>query len=230
MFLQVSSHRRSGTHLLIDELRAHFQVDGTFKHLEEADTADFDATGLVLIKTHEPFPGQKQRHFRATGHPKIAIMDQAMSDAKYVYIYRHPFAVLESLYYFDLAGVEPIFKIPADVTFLDFLQQQGKQDATPSENRVEHWCRHVSTWLDHPTALSIKYETFTADKQTALAAISQHIGVPMLATPLQVTPTSVGAGTSRKLKRTDLWGEAERDVFNRYADASLLARLGYPIA
>ncbi len=97
MFLQVSSHRRSGTHLLIDELRAHFPVDGTFKHLEETEAADFDAKGLVLIKTHEPFPGQKQRHFRATGHPKIAMMDRAMSDAKYVYIYRHPFPVLESL-------------------------------------------------------------------------------------------------------------------------------------
>ncbi len=132
--------------------------------------------------------------------------------------------------YFDLAEVEPTFKIPADITFLDFLQQQGKQDGTANENRIEHWCRHVSTWLDHPTALSIKYETFTGDKTTSLIAISEHIGVPMLAAPVHVAPTSVGAGTSRKLKRQDLWGTAEREVFNQYVDAALLARLGYPAA
>jgi hypothetical protein len=227
MFLQVASHRRSGTHLLIDVIRANFPVHGTFKHLEEVEESDFETADLVLIKTHEPFRGQKQRHFRAIGHRKTALMQRAMAEAKLLYIYRNPYSVLESLYYFDLAGIEPVYRIPGETTFVEFLVQMGKQDATANENRIQHWCRHVSTWLGERDVHAVKYEDFMVEKTTTLATVARQIGLDMLPAPDSVTSSSIGFGTSKRLKNAEVWNDAAHAAFNAHVDRMLMTRLGY---
>lgn len=229
MFVQVASHRRSGTHMLIDQLRANFSVPGTFRHLEEVDPSDCRASELVLIKTHEPSPGYKQRLYQRKQHPRIGIMNHVGETAKHLYIYRNPYDTLESLYYFDLAGVEPVYTIDRSTSFLDFLLQRGTQDAAPDENRIQHWFNHLTAWINYPAVLPIRYETFRTDPGRELLAISAHIGVVMLPEPLHTRPTGVGAGTTRSLKQAELWGPAECEAFDRFADRALLARLNYPI-
>lgn len=212
---------------MIDELRSHFPAEGRFKHLEQVEASDFSVKGLVVIKSHDPFPGHKQHRFRTRGDVRVGLMDLAAAGGKYLYIYRDPFDVLESLYYFDTAGGEPACKIAPATTFLEFLDQRGQQGASKNENRIEHWCRHVSTWLDFPDVLGVSYEQLRADKPATLEAIAKHIRVRRLETPKTVVPTAIGAQFTRKLKRNDLWGADEKALFMHCANASLLDRLGF---
>ena len=228
MFVQVASHRRSGTHMLIDQLRANFSVLGTFRHLEEVAPADCQASGLVLIKTHEPSPGHKQRRYQKTQHPNIDLINRVSRTAKHLYIFRDPYDTLESLYYFDLAGIEPLYNIDRNTSFMDFLLQRGTQDAAPGENRIQHWFGHVTAWIDHPAVLPIRYETFKTDPERKLLSISAHLGVGRLPKSSKTPPTEVGAGTTRLLKQAELWGPDELAAFDRFADRELLRQLGYP--
>lgn len=233
MIIQVSSHRRSGTHALIDLIRENFAVQSDFYHLE--DILDWSLEKLkesrIIIKTHEPEPEKKLKLFI---NQQLISQEKAqeLSDMTVnVHIYRHPKDVLKSLYYFNIRGHEPVYQIPRETSFTSFLKQEGVQDANPNENRVEFWQRCVKNWVFRKDLLAINYQTLLDEKEAVITKLSQHINIePTINSntkPLEKKSTAIGRDTTKIMDKTPLWVEEAESYYQQKIDNKLLKKLNF---
>ncbi|MEM0937432.1 MAG: sulfotransferase domain-containing protein [Pseudomonadota bacterium] len=223
--LHVSSHRRSGTHALIDLLRAHIDVHGVFFHLEEL-TEDALAQPLPLIvKSHEPFRGHKLA--RLKGVRPAAFLEEVERRSVYLYAHRNPYDVLKSLYYFNLAGDEPVYRIEERTPFGAFLAQTGVQDSATGENRVTFWFRCVRAWLNDAWVVPVSFDEIMRQPIEVLARVARTAQVPVRRAA-DVESTAVGPNTTAARAQADLWTAEARAFFRAYAHTPTLRRLDYP--
>lgn len=229
MIIQISSHRRSGTHALIDFVRKNFKVQGDFYHLE--NILDWPISKLqdspVIVKTHEPEPRKKLNLFIKRGYVSEEKAQDLADLTVDIHAYRHPKEVLRSLYYFDIKGHEKVFKIPENMPFLGFLKQEGVQDADPGENRIQFWQRCMRNWTLSEDILAISYPEIVKEDVSLLDKVSRQLQASPLknSETLQSSSTAIGRGTTQSLSKNEIWSEEAESFFDKEVDKSLLEKL-----
>ncbi|MEO0586660.1 MAG: sulfotransferase domain-containing protein [Planctomycetota bacterium] len=188
----IASHRRSGTHLLIDLLRKQFDACRSYKRLGEPRDR------LYLAIDDLPCPGRGHtRHSPESAREIVArpqrpiLKTHFLPDLKPVadahpdfihdlthgadrcYVVRDGRTVLCSLFAYARLFSEP-------PTFPEFLRQR-----TEGLSRPAHWARHVRAWRDQPGVLTVTYESIVKDTRATLDRLAQHLGhTPRYRTPL----------------------------------------------
>lgn len=230
MIIQVSSHRRSGTHALIDLIGVAFSTKGVFYHLE--DIIDWPLEMIlentIIVKTHEPQPRFKMSLFVDQMIISKEKAIQIEANTRYIHAYRHPKDVLKSLYYFNLKGHEPDYAIPETISFVEFLKQEGVQDARSGENRISFWERTVRRWVFSKDVLSFNYDEITNNQTDVIDKISFNFGFEKKKVEQERASRSsaIGRETTLLMERGALW-TLEADLFYQsVVDENLLADLG----
>ena len=215
MFICVCSHRRSGTHRMIDLIREHFPVLDGFFHLEELS----DLTGPKIIKTHEPSRDHKLALFSARSAASLPLMRSICRHSRYIYVVRSPWDVMVSLYYFFRGGGEPAFQIPPDLSFEDFLAQTNHLEMSMGLTRPEYWAWHVCNWCRHKDVLIVRYESGTCELVEQIAQWTELTPKHM---PHTLPPTSVGRGLTQN---RIIWNDRAASLMA--PTESLAAKFGY---
>jgi hypothetical protein len=174
----VHSHRRSGTHSVIDTIRNHFDVSPAFRHLGEAPPGDDKP---YVVKTHEPYFGyvlsaENRWRTRDEQDQWAALYHRS----RHVYVYRNPFKVLISQYIFDIRGGEAGVGVAHGLTFRDYLMAESRHAGGRHFNRIEYWARHALSWIRASPALLIHFDDVQLNKPAVLISLSSHFGLPVL--------------------------------------------------
>lgn len=181
----VASHRRSGTHLMLDLLRRHFdacrppfrvgvnphrylyfvldRLRPTHRHHVgvEACLKVMRTTSMPTLKTHS-----------TADFPELAPADRAfcadaMLNGVVLYCVRDVRAVLASLHAFD--GVNDP---NARVSLSDYIRQEV--DGKP---RPQVWTDHILAWIDHDPAPNIVYfEDVVANPRAMVEQLAELLG------------------------------------------------------
>jgi hypothetical protein len=194
----VHSHRRSGTHFLLDVLRTWFDVPLGIEHIPGPTELRRYAAG-TLSKDHEPHRGFKLSQDRLWGSQRMRECFRALYEAgSHIYVVRNPLDVLRSLYVFDVSGAEGRFMVNSGTTFSEYLTGRSLHEQSGSLTRVEYWVRHVRSWYPDDKTLVVHYDDLKDALPETLAAISRHIGMPIRASARAVDATGIGSNlTSR---------------------------------
>ena len=180
----VASHRRSGTHLVLDSLRNNgLDVHPRFLTLERIDPAherhltidQFDRrlrrnAGTVLVKTHA-LPGPA-----AWEDPVAeAYVRELLAGAPIVYVHRDGRDVLVSLYHY-VATYSPLV---SGQSFGEFIRAPYTAPDAMGLSRAAYWQHHVLAWLDaRPTAL-VGYAELLAGFPTVMARLADAVGLEL---------------------------------------------------
>ena len=176
----VASHRRSGTHLMLDSLRSNVRdVHGRFMTLERIEPshekhlpiAEFDRRlrsqrGVVLVKTHAlPSAGAWQ----APGADEYA--SELLATAPTIYVHRDGRDVLVSLYRF----VQSYSAQVAEQSFAGFLRANHTGLDAAGISRPAYWQRHVLAWLDRGPTVTASYEALQGEFEASLRSIADRL-------------------------------------------------------
>ncbi|NQV41611.1 MAG: hypothetical protein HQ506_04575 [Candidatus Marinimicrobia bacterium] len=195
----VSSHRRSGTHFLIDSLRKNIEGAHFPNHLFLP--ADFNLGSLfskkqkiydVFIKfLDQPGPIIIKSHLLPEecnlGSPKDKyeeLIQEIYAQSSKLYIHRNGKSVLVSLYKF----------LAPDCTFSEFIRQPNdhivyemRSEKSFDLDRVSYWAQHIREWQAAPDVTQISFENllsnFNADMNKILASLG-HKGPIEVSKPL----------------------------------------------
>lgn len=224
----VHSHRRSGTHFLIDNLLQTFEVARDWFQLEE-DFFSRLSHAPVVLKSHERHFGEKT-HSRDPWHSYLhwVAATACYSSAFHLHIVRNPRDVLRSQYYFDRKGHEPRYQIAPDLSFTDYLARPSSRDPQARLTPAAYWCAQVSAWSQRQDVLQLRYEDMCLDTTGQLERISSFIGLPVLQRRW-LPSTAIGRKTSEReaQHRAAQWGPAEEALLQTAVLPYALPRLGY---
>lgn len=214
----IHSHRRSGTHLLLDTISSWFETEPGYTHfplsgsMSAAISAEHnsDFRRISLIKTHEPYYGFQScvRHLWTSPEAHQREID-LYKRSKHIYVLRNPFFVLRSLYIFDVMGGESKFKISPNTTMHDYTFGRSLHEANEDGyNRLEYWGRHILRWAEEDAVLVLDYNELLTERTSALERISKHIELPIRSSPNAVEATAIGrhlTGQFLKQGREAVW-------------------------
>jgi hypothetical protein len=176
----IASHRRSGTHLMLDSLRSNVRdVGRRFMTLERIEpshekhmpVAEFDRRlrsqrGVVLVKTHAlPGAGAWQAQEAAD------YASELLATAPTIYVHRDGRDVLVSLYRF----VQSYSPQVAAQSFAEFLRAKHTGPDAPGISRPAYWQRHVLAWLDRGPTTTASYERLQGEFETSLRSIADAL-------------------------------------------------------
>ena len=214
-YVFIHSHRRSGTHLLIDTISGWFDVAPGFCHFPTLDKTLPESEALTLphtrlVKSHEPIYGfQLNAKHLWKSRQHLDEDRRIYENNSHIYIVRNPFLVLRSLYVFDLMGTEEKFKIEADLSFRDYLLAKSMHELNADQkNRIKYWEQHVLNWASRSDVLIIDYGDLLQSTTSTVETISRHVKCPMRSSQRSINPTGIGRGlTARFLKggREPVW-------------------------
>ena len=214
-YIFIHSHRRSGTHLLIDTISSWFDFVPGFCHFPTLDDTLPQGEASILpdtrlIKSHEPIYGfQLNAKHLWTSQQHLDENRRLYENSPHIYIVRNPFFVLRSLYVFDLMATEEKFKIEEDLSFHDYLLAKSMHELNRDEmNRIRYWEQHVLNWASRSDVLIIDYEDLLQSTASTVEAISQHVRCLTRSSQRSINPTGIGRGlTDRFLKgpRETVW-------------------------
>lgn len=196
----ISSHRRSGTHWIIDLIRNNFfQVSKKFENLDRllpshgdhlfiADMENFinSSEKKVILKTHmtamlSPFERNS---------PEFLFVKSTLEKSRIIYILRDGRDVLISLYYY----LKP-YREDIQGPFSNFLISMNDFDwAFANLNRIEYWKIHTEGWKKVNNILIVTYEEIIENLSDVLYRISHFLG-------LNLNPRV----TSIPLKKSLIW-------------------------
>jgi hypothetical protein len=176
----VASHRRSGTHLMLDSLRSNVRdVQRRFMTLERIEPShvkhvpidEFDRRlrshqGVVLVKTHA-LPGAGAWQDRAADE----YASELLAAAPTIYVHRDGRDVLVSLYRF----VQSYSPQVAGQSFAEFLRGNHTGPDAAGISRPAYWQRHVLAWLDRGPTTTASYEALQGDFEATLHSIAQRL-------------------------------------------------------
>jgi hypothetical protein len=175
----VFSHPRSGTHLTLDFLRRNFSclspskpffapLDALYVSLDAVliEAGNHDAVkravaGLMqhrmpLMKTHWVDPD-----FTNLRNKSETLSEWVVERTAKVYVIRRPDRVISSLFNFEAAFSAMIYS------------KKGEWLA----EKTAYWVRHVREWSAKSDVLILKFEDMIDDPRSAVATLSQHIGL-----------------------------------------------------
>lgn len=181
----VASHRRSGTHLMLDLLRRHFEVCrppfrlGVNPHRylyfvldrmrpshqyhvgPEACLKVMRTTEMPTLKTHST------PDFSEIPAASRALCDEAMRDGLVLYCVRDVRAVLASLHAFE-SGFDPGARVPLS----DYIRQEVNNKPRP-----QIWTDHILSWIDHrPAPNIIHFEDVVAHPRAMVEQLAEWMG------------------------------------------------------
>jgi hypothetical protein len=194
----VISHPRSGTHLTIDLLRRQFvgcsawkwpgeRNDRLYCNIDELQQVGGELSDKVALRIlgRSPRPIIKSHcygEFDEPFFPDRTPLDlsghwgEIFDHSKFIYVWRDPVKVLESLFVFSKASG----LVPKAMTKTEFLQSPNVHGVT----RVQQWKNHVGGWCDREGILVICYDDLLDSSREILQKLSGHIE----AEPLCVEP------------------------------------------
>ena len=205
----VASHRRSGTHLMLDSLRANApDVDPTFMTLERIEPAhakhlpptEFDRRlrllrGIVLVKTHT-LPDARAWQSREAGEYAMRLLAVAPA----IYVHRDGRDVLVSLYHYMRSYSTDVEWQP----FGDFIRARQNAPGAPALSRPAYWQHHVLEWLkSQPRALA-GFSSMQTDFEPTLRDIADRLDLRLRPTLSPITLDARGG-----------WANAVRSVLMR---------------
>ncbi len=227
----VQSHRRSGTHFLIDEIRARFPVAREWMHLD----GDFFARLMqmpVVVKSHDAYFGEKLKERRPWhSYMHWVAASSLYTNAKHVYIVRNPRDVLRSQFYFDLKGHEPAYRIDPDASFADYVKAPSARDPTGKLSQIGYWCAHVKAWHSRPEPHVLRYEDLLAHPEAEMERLSAYLGLD-LQKPRRVKSSAIGRKTTERRSKEKLavWGADQEHLLEIELARHDLPDFGYGIA
>lgn len=182
----IASHRRSGTHLILDLLRRNgLGVDPSFVTLERLDpahpkhltVAELDRRlqskrGVALVKTHA-LPNATAWPTRETGEYASELLARWPT----IYVHRDGRDVLVSLYHFIASYSAQV----AEQSFGEFIRAAHTGPDASGLSRAAYWQHHVLEWLRKAPTTRASYEELRRDFAAALPAIADRVGLPLRA-------------------------------------------------
>ncbi|WP_136660999.1 sulfotransferase domain-containing protein [Nitratireductor sp. XY-223] len=221
--LIVNSHRRSGTHFLIDTLFRNFNLHGTFLEIQEVPRHKL-LNKKIVVKNHAP--NSRAKHIRniLDGYEKHEL------PIKELYILRNPYHTLRSLYYFDLAGMEPKFAVKSGIGFYDYLTEASPYKGSDGKkSRLDFYFHHYKYWSKNNNSLTIKYEQLKEDKDAVLQRIAKYIDEKIIVNDSHaIDDTSIATGITSKTD-TGIWTNAVLDLFASPEYARQITEMGYEV-
>ena len=247
----VASHRRSGTHLMIDLLRRQFEACDAWKWPAEGLDVlytDLDRLGrhrrpLVADRLHARLARAAAPLFKTHLRPDFGPVADAQREfiahlrhrARVIYTVRDGRAVLVSARLHEQ-------RLGLDVgdTLLDYLQLERD-----GESRVRAWARHVEEWMSSEGVLVVRYEDVVSQTARTLARVGEFLGHDARMRQPLAPPLVRGTWQKRALRLThrrppttaltpptasrpwrEQYGPEEQAVFEREAGA-VMRKLGY---
>ena len=173
----VASHRRSGTHLTLDLLRANIRELAaersrpivTLESLVDRGVVDSEGQSHPLLKTHSH--GDVASFFRSAPSARSILRDSVV-----VYVARDGRDVLLSQYHYQKGFDESL----RDVDLHAYLTQANEFDANTysgSKNRPQYWSYHLTTWSDAATEVFLRYEDILQDPNRAIRRVADAAGL-----------------------------------------------------
>ncbi|WP_234571541.1 sulfotransferase domain-containing protein [Rhodohalobacter sp. 614A] len=186
----INSHRRSGTHFLIDSIRANVQDAWFPNHF--LLPADFNIGSLfgkdekvykifkkylnedrpVIIKSHL-LP--EEMNIENPKDKFEQLIKDTFQQSKKIYIYRNGKDTLVSLYHFLKPGVD----------FHNFLETKNdhiirkiRTEQAYDENRVRYWGYHVEEWKKVEDVCILKFEDLKNNYTEAIKSVCDFINEP----------------------------------------------------
>ncbi len=186
----VSSHRRSGTHFLIDSLRknipgadfpnhaflpADFNIGSLFsksEHVYRIFQRQLDRNGPIIVKSHllpeECNPTRPRDKFES-------LIKSIFNESRKLYISRDGRDVLISLFKF----------LKPRSTFSEFIREPNDhivhEIRTPQpydDNRVAYWSYHVDQWKQVDGIMHLSFGELKQDFQTTLSSVLGFLEIP----------------------------------------------------
>ena len=249
----VISHRRSGTHWVIDSLRNNlpavsyqfYNLDQIYrchkKHIPVKDLVlkiSKSPDRYVILKTHmtsylTPF-SQEEREF----------VENLVENSKMIYVYRDGRDVLVSLYHYMREFREDLPE------FSDFIRMSNDFDPYYcSVNRVEYWKEHVEGWLGRSNLdiATVSYEQLHTDYVSTIRKLSEFLGLTIKPSGVdrikftkyrlfrrllrRVVPLAAKSSAIAPRKGVigdwkNYFSQSDLDLFNKIAGTTM-AKLGY---
>ncbi|MEQ9468759.1 MAG: sulfotransferase domain-containing protein [Ekhidna sp.] len=189
----VNSHRRSGTHFLIDTIRKNipnayfpnsfsipvdFNIGSLFAYSDRVTDTFIKLINQnqdpVIVKSH--LLAEETNLMDPTNRHQELIKELFDKSHK-LYVYRDGKDVLTSLYHF----VHP----QRTVSFSEFLRgpndhiaKKVREPQSFDANRVKYWSYHVHSWLTQPDAFSISYKDLQQNISKTFGDIFTFMNLP----------------------------------------------------
>jgi len=248
----VISHRRSGTHWVIDALRNNFpEIGYRFFNLDQISP---NHNNYISIKEFKRKISKLCQHVILKSHMSAQLTPFRSNERKYIinllennkviYIYRDGRDVLVSLYHY-MQGFRD--DLPP---FSDFIKMKNDLDYFyDSLNRIEYWKEHVKGWMNefNLDIITISYEKLHSDYENIIKELSTFLGLRLKKGTVEkieikkygiyrkllrrIAPASVkSTAISPRKGVVGQWNsyfqEKDLDLFNQIA-GSLMLELGY---
>ncbi|MEN8154846.1 MAG: sulfotransferase domain-containing protein [Acidobacteriota bacterium] len=184
-YIIVASHRRSGTHWLIDSIFNNLKgVNHGYINLdrlltgspENINVEDFKKKIITkkktILKTHTP--GNFEIFEPFVQQAKF-IKEEIIPQSKIIYIYRDGRDVMTSLYYYMLRS-----KKIGEISFNEFLETFNNFDEFYLiRNRIEFYKYHIDSWMLKKNIYTLNYESLHLSYLDSLKSISEYLGLPL---------------------------------------------------
>ena len=181
-FIIVASHRRSGTHWVIDSIFNNFKdVSHGYLNLNRL-LPDHDhrlktevfrkcskKKKIVILKTHADGDFEVFRKF-----PRIDdfVVKESIPSSKIINVTRDDRDILNSLFYY-LKAMDINYH-----SFSEFLRSSNNFDNMyPEMNRVEYLKYHQDSWKKRGNKIDLDYADLAGDYSGAIKKISDYIGL-----------------------------------------------------
>ena len=175
----VASHRRSGTHLTIDQVRANFKEVENFQVLDKVrknhHSREKPELGKIkgggIVKTHM-IPSIEHYDVKK-GYKKIS--KKILEESKAIYVARNGMDVMVSLYEYMKSFDEKV----RNKEFSSFIRSEHSFEDVKMD-RVEFWSYHVKKWVnkrDKNNMCIVRFEDWKKRFDRTIKKVSDHIGL-----------------------------------------------------
>jgi hypothetical protein len=191
----IASHRRSGTHLMLDSLRANArdvqQRTMTLDRIEPSHPkhlplAEFDRRlrskrHTVLVKTHG-LPDQRAWQTSEAA----AYATELVAAAPVILVHRDGRDVLVSLYHY-LATFSPSV---AEKSIAQFIRARRSSPDASARTLPAYWQYHVLSWLDAGPRAVAGFDELTTAFEPTIRDVADRVGLRLRRT---ITPVTLGS-------------------------------------
>ena len=184
----VASHRRSGTHLMIDSLRLNFpQRFGRDRWGPYINLDHVNKRYGSRISLHDLYAALEQRPciFKTHAHnllwdffeqdrEVIALLQRLLKRRRVVYVHRDGRDTLVSLYHYARSFNDRI----AEKKFSEFMRMFNDFDGDTClrpMHRPDYWAWHVDGWIRHRDVYSVAFDQLTQDFASILMQLADRL-------------------------------------------------------
>ncbi|MCK4889517.1 MAG: sulfotransferase domain-containing protein [Candidatus Aminicenantes bacterium] len=191
-YLIVASHRRSGTHLVIDSIFNNFSSvahgyinldrllpESSQKLSVERFQKKIKSKKIRILKTHS---FGDFSHFDKCKVASDFLKEEIIPFSKVIYVSRDGRDVLNSLYYYMIAkGVNYS-------SFSKFLRSRNSSDQVYTDlSKVEFLREHKKSWIGVENTISVSYEDMCTDFIKTMSRIENFLGLEIVKAPEKIT-------------------------------------------